>query len=108
MQHWTYLLVLIISLAGLAFLDWRQKLAFFHDARRTTIVLVIAVLFFAVWDFAGIYLGIFWSGASPWMLGIYLAPEFPVEEVFFLLLLNYLALLLFRGMYDGRRHLSRS
>jgi len=108
MQHWTYLIALVISLVGLFAIDWRQKLAFFADVRRTISVLIVALIFFVLWDLAGVWFGIFSSGHSAWMLGVYLAPQFPLEEVFFLLLLNYLALLIFRGMQNGCTHIPRS
>jgi len=106
-QQWTYLIALLFSLLGLGSIDWRHKLAFFSDARRTVYVLTIALVFFVLWDLAGIRLGIFRSGHSAWMSGFYLAPQFPVEELFFLFLLNYLALLIFRGMQDGCTHIPR-
>ena len=53
--------------------------------------------FFLVWDSPGIALGIFSRGESPLMTGVLLAPELPLEEVFFLTLLSYVALLAWRG-----------
>ena len=107
MQQWSYLAILLLSLAGMCAIDWRHKLAFFNDAQRTVSVLAIALAFFILWDVAGIGIGIFSNGDSPWMSGVYLAPHFPIEEIFFLLLLNYLALLLFRGTQDGYAHILR-
>jgi lycopene cyclase domain-containing protein len=48
-----------------------------------------------LWDVAGIAMGIFFRGDTSHLTGIVLAPEFPIEELFFLLLLNYTALTLF-------------
>lgn len=83
-------------MAGMATLDWRYKLAFFYSTRRTFITLIISVLIFIVWDIFGIVLGIFYSGQSAYMSGIYLAPEFPIEELFFLTFLCYFTLVMYR------------
>ncbi|MBT5248381.1 MAG: lycopene cyclase domain-containing protein, partial [Microbacteriaceae bacterium] len=37
--------------------------------------------------------GVFFRGGGPWMTGILLAPELPLEEVFFLAVLSYSTLL---------------
>jgi lycopene cyclase domain-containing protein len=57
----------------------------------------VGVAFFLLWDLAGLALGIFARGESPHMTGVLLAPELPMEEVFFLTLLSYNALLAWRG-----------
>lgn len=91
-----YLGALLLSLAGLAVLDRRFRLAFWHDARRAAWTVGIGVAAFLLWDVAGLLLGIFARGDSPHMTGILLAPELPIEEVFFLTLLCYVALLAWR------------
>jgi lycopene cyclase domain-containing protein len=60
-------------------------------------VLAAGLAFFLAWDAAGIALGVFARGGSPWMTGVVLAPELPLEEVFFLLFLGYLTLVLVFG-----------
>lgn len=89
-----YLLALLVSIGGLAALDRHFRLAFFYKPRQTALILVCAVALFVVWDLAGLYFRIFFSGPSPLLIGWQLAPEFPVEEIGFLTLLNYNALLL--------------
>jgi hypothetical protein len=42
------------------------------------------------------YFGIFFRGNAPHLTGITLAPELPLEEVFFLILLSYNALLAYQ------------
>jgi hypothetical protein len=49
-----YLAALAISLTGMIVLDRRFRLFFWNDARRATIVLVVGVVFFLVWDLSGI------------------------------------------------------
>ena len=92
-MSYLYLGSLLFSLFGLATLDKRYQLAFFKDRSRTIITILIGVVVFVIWDILGITLGIFFSGQSVYMSGLYLAPEFPVEEVFFLVLLCYVSLL---------------
>jgi len=87
-----YLVALLISLAGMVVLDRRFTLFFWRDARRATIVLIAGVLFFLVWDFFGVGLGIFFRGETDFMTGLLVAPEVPLEEVFFLTLLCYLTM----------------
>jgi lycopene cyclase domain-containing protein len=89
-----YLLALLVSITGMVVLDRRFGL-FFRDARRASIVLVAGLVFFVGWDLAGIGLGIFFRGETSFMTGLQLAPELPVEEIFFLTLLCYLAMNLF-------------
>ena len=87
-----YLGSLLVSIGCMALLDWRFTLFFWRDARRASIVLVAGVLFFLVWDLFGIGLDIFYRGETEIMTGILLAPELPLEEVFFLTLLCYLSM----------------
>ncbi|MDF9278604.1 lycopene cyclase domain-containing protein [Arthrobacter sp. EH-1B-1] len=89
-----YLLFLLISLGCMVLLDQRLRLFFWHDARRAAVVLITGVLFFLVWDLAGIGLGIFYRGTAA-MTGVMLAPELPLEEPIFLAFLCYLVMNLF-------------
>ena len=85
-----YLAALVFSLVGLGLLDYRHKLALFGGApARTLAVVGISVAFFLVWDLVGIQAGVFFRGAGPWMTGIVLAPELPLEELLFLIVLSY-------------------
>lgn len=84
-----YLAGLLVSLTGMAVLDRRFRLFFAVDARRAAVVLTAGIGFFLAWDLAGISLGIFFRGPTPFLTGILLAPELPLEEVFFLALLCY-------------------
>lgn len=87
-----YLSALLLSLGCMMLLDWRYRLFFWRDAPRAGIVLVVGVLFFLIWDLFGIGLDIFYRGETEIMTGILLAPELPLEEVFFLTLLCYLSM----------------
>lgn len=93
-----YLSSLVFSIFGLAVLDHRYRLAFWRDKRHAIHTIALAVVFFVVWDFAGIGLDIFYDGPSRYVTGIMLAPHFPLEEIFFLILLNYTALIGWTGL----------
>jgi lycopene cyclase domain-containing protein len=100
-MQWLYLVALVVSISGLLLLDWRHKVAFFNNARRTTITITISMIVFIIWDLLGIHLGIFFSGGSPYALPFMMVPDFPVEELLFLFLLSYVTLLLYLAI--GRR-----
>lgn len=91
-----YLLALTLSIAGLIAADYRYKLAFFYDARRTLLSVAIGVTIFLIWDVAGIALDIFFVGNSAYLTGIRVLPEVPIEELLFLTLLCYVSLLSWR------------
>jgi lycopene cyclase domain-containing protein len=104
-----YLAALLVSLAGMVVLDRRFRLFFFDRPVRAAIVLVVGVVFFLVWDVFGIGLGIFFRGETALMTGILIGPELPLEELFFLTLLCYLTMNVFRGAHvllEYRRGLS--
>lgn len=92
-----YLLAILLSAAGIATLDARFRLAWWHARGRTAAVVLIGTAFFLAWDAAGIAAGVFVKGESPLLLGIDLAPHLPLEEPVFLAFLCYLALVAFRG-----------
>ena len=90
-----YLGLLIFSELGVATLDFRFKLALGQSLRGGLLALGVGVGFFLVWDLAGINAGIFFEGAKHLLCGVELAPELPLEEVFFLLLLCHTTLVMF-------------
>lgn len=84
-----YLVALLVSITGMVVLDLRFKLFFAAAPLRAAIVLVVGVAFFLVWDVAGIANDIFFRGNPDLLTGVLLAPELPLEELFFLTLLCY-------------------
>ena len=96
MMGFVYLSAILFSTFGMATLDHKFKLAFFHDRFRAALTIATGVLIFILWDIAGIALGIFSAGASQYMTGFFLAPDFPIEELFFLTFLCYFTLILYR------------
>ncbi len=95
-MSWLYLGALLFSMAGMATLDWRWRLAFFHDWQRAAKTIALGVIVFLLWDMLGIRLGIFFVGNSPYDSGILLAPELPLEELFFLTFLCYFTLIVYQ------------
>jgi lycopene cyclase domain-containing protein len=98
-MQWFYLIGLLIGIAGLLVIDHRWELAFWREGKRATLTLLVAILIFILWDLIGISLGIFFHGGSAYSLPFRLAPEFPVEEIVFLFLLTYSALIIYHGAH---------
>ncbi|GHD46548.1 lycopene cyclase domain-containing protein [Mycetocola manganoxydans] len=92
-----YLLVLLASIGCMMLLDHRFRLFFWRDARRAALVVLAGLVFFVLWDLFGIGLGIFYRGETEFMTGIVVAPELPLEELFFLAFLSYLTMVLITG-----------
>jgi lycopene cyclase domain-containing protein len=82
-----YLVALLVSIAGLVVLDLRWRLFLGAAPFRAVLVLVLGVAAFLLWDAAGVGLGIFFEGGSRLLTGVDLAPQIPLEELFFLILL---------------------
>lgn len=97
-MHYGYLAALAIGSLSMVLLDWRFRLAFFASPRRAAVTILGGVLVFIIWDLLGIKLGIFLAGSSPYMSGILLAPELPLEEPFFLFFLCYFTLIVYQGI----------
>lgn len=98
-MQFAYLASLLVSLVGLVLIDRRHRLALFDgQVVRTLLTVGVGVVFFLLWDVAGISQGVFFRGAGPYQTGVLIGPELPVEEVFFLTLLCYVVLLSYLGV----------
>jgi lycopene cyclase domain-containing protein len=97
-MHGLYLLGLLVSLTGMTVLDARFRLFFWRAPWRAAAVTAIGVVFFLVWDAFGVALGIFFIGPTRLLTGVLLAPDVPLEELFFLLLLCYTTMNLFAAV----------
>lgn len=87
-----YLAAIVVSTAGITLLDMRYRLALWARPGRSALAVLVGAVFFLAWDAVGIATGVFVKGDSPLYVGLDLAPHLPVEEVFFLAFLCYLAL----------------
>ncbi|MFB4350251.1 lycopene cyclase domain-containing protein [Microbacterium sp. CR_7] len=92
-----YLASLLVSLGCMLLLDWRFRLFFWRDALSASVVTVVGLVFFLVWDVAGIAGGIFFRGEGAIATGIVLAPELPLEEPVFLVFLVVCTMILYTG-----------
>ena len=92
-----YLGILFAAILCMILVDRRFALFFWWDARRATIVLVVGLVFFLLWDLLGIRLGIFFRGENAIATGVMLGPELPLEEPVFLIFLCYLTMVLIFG-----------
>jgi len=93
--QFVYLAGLIFSIIGLGLFDWRFKLGFSTNKKAALLATLLPLAFFLLWDGAGIALGIFFRGETSHLTGLLIAPELPLEELFFLFLLNYTTLTIF-------------
>mgnify|MGYP000187880037 CR=1 FL=1 len=91
-----YLAALIVSILGTGAIDRRHGLALFVSPIATILAVLVGVAVFLAWDLVGIELGIFFIGPAEHVSGILLAPELPLEELFFLILLSYSTLVVYR------------
>ena len=103
-----YLGALLVSLAGMVVLDLRFRLFFAVAPVRAAIVLVLGIAFFVAWDLAGIGAGVFFRGNPGLLTGVLVAPELPLEELFFLALLCYLTMNTYCWLTSRRRIETRS
>ena len=88
---------------GMGLIDFKHKLAMFAQPLRTAITIAVAVIVFLAWDLVGIAQGIFFRGSGPYLTGLTIAAELPIEEVFFLTLLSYTILISYLGFAKWRK-----
>ena len=96
MIGWLYLTVLLLGLGCLVAMDRRWGLVLWADARRAVAVLAAGLVLFLTWDVAALRLSLYRGGESQAMTGLQVAPDLPLEEIFFILFLCYLTLMLHR------------
>ena len=95
-----YLACLVFVLGGMALIDRRWSLFFWADRRRAAVVFAAGFALFLAWDLVALRFELYERGRSELMTGIEVAPELPLEELFFVAFLPYLTMVL-HGL--GRR-----
>ena len=91
-----YLGFLLVSMFCMGLVDRRWKLFLFDRPRAAVTAVVVGFVFFLVWDLVAIELAVYSKGESPAMTGIDVAPHLPIEELFFITFLCYIA-----GVFHG-------
>jgi lycopene cyclase domain-containing protein len=99
-----YLVCLLTAIGCLATLDAHYQLVLWRNPRRALMLIIAGVVLFLVWDICGIHLHIFQVGSGQFLTGIRLAPQLPIEEPVFLILLMYQTIILWEGF---RRYYER-
>lgn len=97
MKVW-YLTALLLALLGLIVIDFRFHLAWWRDARRALLTFALGLTYFLTWDAVGIHSNIFFIGPAKILTGWRIAPQVPIEELFFLTLLIYVTLIIWQLM----------
>nr|WP_274617487.1 lycopene cyclase domain-containing protein [Nesterenkonia sp. AY15] len=92
-----YLAGLLLATFCMLLIDRRFRLFFFADPRVAAVVTLLGVVFFLLWDFAGIGLEIFLMGQSRYLTGVVLGPEMPLEEPVFLMFLSLCTMIIYTG-----------
>ena len=54
MTPFLYLIILLVTLVCMVLCDFRWRLTFFHDPKRATLVSIVMLVAFLLWDAAGI------------------------------------------------------
>lgn len=93
-MRFAYGAALVVSLAGMLVIDRRLRLVWFAAPRRAALVGAVGLVFFLAWDLTGVRTGVFFVGDGPYQSGLHVAPEVPVEELGFLLLLGQVTMCL--------------
>ena len=93
-----YLLSILGSGLCMGLVDRRWRLFLFDRPRRALLLLTVGLAYFLLWDVVAIGLGIYHRGESEAMTGIEVAPELPLEELFFIVFLCYITMV-FHGLF---------
>ncbi len=97
-EQYLYASGLLLTIACLLMVDYRWKLAIFNNRNRALKTVGFGVALFAVWDVLGIRAHIFYTGSASVITRIFLISQFPLEELFFLVVLVYTTLLFWRSL----------
>ncbi|GAA1515391.1 lycopene cyclase domain-containing protein [Agromyces terreus] len=105
MTGFTYLGLLLLSIAAIAAVDVRWRLAFRRAPLAASVAVACGTVLLLVWDLVGIGFGVFFRGDSVFATGLLLAPDLPIEEPVFLVFLCQLSLVAVLGVERllGRR-----
>lgn len=89
-MSWLYLAAIVVSGLCMGLVDHRWRLFLFDRPRVALTAVAVGFVLFLVWDLVAIELAVYSKGESPGMSGIDVAPELPLEELFFITFLCYI------------------
>lgn len=95
-MSWIYLLCIVVPGLCMALVDHRWRLFAFRRPLHALVAMLVGFVFFLAWDIVAIELGVYVRGESSAMTGVEVAPELPLEEIFFILFLCYVTGVFFR------------
>jgi len=91
-----YISVLVLSIVGMLLADWKYQLAFWFDWKSSIKSIGAVMALLLIFDIIGVFQNIFTTNQK-YVIGIYFGtPNLPIEELFFLFMLCYVTLLVFR------------
>lgn len=89
------MVVLLVGIGGLLLADYKFKLVFYKNRLAATKTIAILIVLLLSADIVGVGLGIFYTNQS-YVTGLYIfSKNVPIEELFFLFLLSYVALAIY-------------
>jgi lycopene cyclase domain-containing protein len=92
-HHYTYFIILAVSLAGPLALSFDKKVAFYKHWKYLFRAMILPALFYIVWDSWFTSLGI-WSFNPDYITGIKIL-NLPVEEILFFFVVPYCSLFIY-------------
>ncbi len=104
MTGFVYLALLLVATGCMLIIDRRFSLFFWRDPAIAALVTTVGTVLYLVWDIAGIAGDIFFRGQTTVLTGVLLAPELPLEELFFLVFLVLCTMVIFTGSMRVLKH----
>jgi len=92
-HHYTYLLILLASVAGPIVLSFDRKVAFYKKWKFLPLPILVPAILYIAWDIFFTAKGV-WSFNPEYITGIYLY-NLPLEEVLFFLIVPYCCLFIY-------------
>ncbi|SRR5579871_266041 len=109
MAHVEYLALLGAGWGSLLWVDWRFRLGVLRCWRRLLATLAVCLTLFLGWDSLGVHRG-YWRSRPERVLGLWVLPGVPLEEVILLAMITFAAIVLWRllnGTAAGQRRVRR-
>lgn len=95
MAHVEYLLLLCAGWGSLLWVDWRYGTGVLCCWRRLLATLAICLTLFLGWDSLGVHRG-YWRSRPERVLGVWILPGVPLEEMILLSMITFAAIVLWR------------